>query len=387
MFKEIILQLHGKRGSSTTVQSYKPTAEELRLQKQAADYGDAVAPNALWLNTVAKNLLQDSLGTIQVDYDGMNRAAQAQLAQAQSGIAGLTRGEMPAAYQANMENSIRAGVQNTMGKSLNLLGNRGVLNSSVTGSAMDDISKNAATTMAEQYSNNIASLNGLFGQQAALSGQGITTAAAAQEAAQQPALNAWNASLGLNQGGTGMALSAVSGQGTTTTTQRQPSSGGLFGGILTSMAGGWANAGFPMCLDGDTLIDLVGKKGRKKIKDVVVGDKVWCSDGKIDGVETVEFIAPSHEVECFKVSCRDRNGVIHEIIASATQPFREVSGGFVEVGVMKIKTLLAGVGEVFSITSVGKRKVYDFRTDGSNCYYANGFLAHGAYKEEVLKVG
>jgi hypothetical protein len=58
----------------------------------------------------------------------------------------------------------------------------------------------------------------------------ITTAAAAQEAAQAPALSLWNASLGLNGAGTG-ALAAAAGKGTTTSTSQQQG-GGLFSGLL-----------------------------------------------------------------------------------------------------------------------------------------------------------
>ena len=47
----------GKKGGTTTVESYKPTAEEIRMQKQAADYADAVAPNALKLNDTAADLM------------------------------------------------------------------------------------------------------------------------------------------------------------------------------------------------------------------------------------------------------------------------------------------------------------------------------------------
>jgi hypothetical protein len=48
------------------------------LQKSQADYADAVAPNALWLNNIARDVLADSLGTIQVDYDALNKQAAAQ---------------------------------------------------------------------------------------------------------------------------------------------------------------------------------------------------------------------------------------------------------------------------------------------------------------------
>ena len=60
-----------KGGSSTTVQAYKPTEQEIRLQKAAADYSEAIAPKALWPNGVGRGLLQDTEGTIQVDYNNL----------------------------------------------------------------------------------------------------------------------------------------------------------------------------------------------------------------------------------------------------------------------------------------------------------------------------
>ena len=190
-----------------------------------------------------------------------------------------------------------------MGQTLNSLGQRGVLNSSVTNRAMNDIAKNAADSVAQQYQGNINLVSGLAGQQlgntntALNAQQGITTqqaantnealgqnaaiasqqlgntntalgqqgsiannvlsntqgtntananiynglistsaqpiavGAAAQEAAQTPATNLWNASLGLNGATTG-ALAAASGKGTTTSTSSQSGGGGLFSGLL-----------------------------------------------------------------------------------------------------------------------------------------------------------
>ena len=134
-----------------------------------------------------------------------------------------------------MEQSIANGVQNSLGSALNNLGSRGVLNSSVTSKALQGISDSAAGQMAQQYTNNIGLLSQLAGQQTSSAGQPISISAAAQEAAQQPAINLWNASLGLNQGGTGSALNAVAGQGTKTAAQ-SGGGGGLFGGVLTGLA-------------------------------------------------------------------------------------------------------------------------------------------------------
>lgn len=366
------------KGSSTTVQSYQPTEYELRLQKQAAEYSEAIAPNALWLNNVAKGLLQDSLGAVQVDYGSLLNNANSQLSAAQSGVSNLTQGILPSAYQQNMENSIRSGVENTMGSTLNSLGARGILNSSVTNTAMNDISKNASDTMAQQYSNNISTLNGLYGQQASLAGQGITTAAAAQEAAQQPALNLWNASLGLNSGGTLGALSAASGQGTTTSTVSGGNSGwlgSLFNGAVT------LGAAAIQCFVGETPVKTTD--GEKTIKEIKVGDKVYAYDHvrDKDSVEEVIETMEPHENEVYMVVCQDNDGDLHDVITTLTQPLLQEDGTWKEVAVMRIGDVLRNAGVVKSIIFNGTRKVYDLKLTGVNTYYAGGFVAKGATNE------
>lgn len=272
---KMIFDLRLFKGSSTTVNNtstYTPSEYELQLQKIQADYADKVAPNSYWLNETARKVLQDSLGTVQVDFNQLNNQAQNQISQAQSGINSLTgnlqnqlsgiqgnvsnlaSGQLPQAYLDNMQKSIQSGVENSVGQVVNNLGQRGVLNSSVTTKAVDDISKNVANTMAQQYQNNIGLLSGLYGQQAgntlngasALSGlygqqidsanAGTTAAGIAQEGAQAPAMNLWNASLGLN-GSTNSALSAAAGKGTTNSSQTTKTSGGG-GGLLGGFLGG-----------------------------------------------------------------------------------------------------------------------------------------------------
>lgn len=225
-------------GGSTTVNNtstYTPTKYELDLQNSQAQYARAVAPNALWLNNTARNVLQDSLGTVQVDFNKLNNQAQNIINNGQNGYAQLAQGQLPQAYQDNMTDAIQSGVQNTYGKLLNQSAANGVLDSSVTSQGLNDISKNVADTMAQQYNNNIDTLANLYGNQINAATSGITTAGAAQEAAQQPAINLWNASLGLNGATTG-ALAAAAGKGTTSSTQTQKTSGG--GGFFSGLLGG-----------------------------------------------------------------------------------------------------------------------------------------------------
>lgn len=367
-------QLFKKGSSHTTVQSYQPTEQEIRLQKQAADYAEAVAPNALWLNNVAQGLLKDSLGTIQVDYNQLMKDAQSQISSAQQGVAGLAQGKLPEEYQKNMEASIQKGVQNSVGSAVNSLAGRGVLSSSVTNNALQGINEAAAGTMAEQYQNNIGTLNGLYGQQAALAGQNITTAAGAQEAAQQPALNLWNASLGLNTGGTLGALNAIGGQGTTTSTQKTSGGGGLFGGILTGLA---SNPGLfaAACFTDDTKVRT--PDGEKYIRHISVGDKVIAEDGTEQ--EVIETMIPKYSVVYTVVA--DGSGKKNYVNTTLTQPLMTSDGDFVDVAMLRIGTNLKGAGKVLGVVESGERKVYDLKVTGPNTYFANGFVAKGATDE------
>lgn len=372
----------GKKGGNTTVQSYQPTAQEIRLQKQAADYAEAVAPNALWLNNVAQGLLKDSLGTVQVDYNQLLANANNQIGSAQQGVSNLAQGIIPAEYQKNMEASIASGVNNTMGQTLNSLGSRGILNSSVTNTAMNDISKNAADQMAQQYQNNIGVLNGLYGQQASLAGNQISTSAAAQEAAQQPALNLWNASLGLNSGGTLGALNAVGGQGTTTSTTSGGGSflGGLFNGAA-SVASAAINA---RCFVEETPVEMADGE-QKAIRNIEVGDKVMAYDHVRDRkhVEEVTEVMKPHYSEIYMVICQDDDGNLRNVGTTLTQPLMLADGTFRDVCMLRVGENLKNVGTVKAIAFDGERKVYDFKTTGHGTptYYANGFVVKAGTDE------
>lgn len=227
-----------KGGGSTTVtntSTYTPTEYELQLQKAQANYADAIAPNSLWLNDTARKILEDSIGAVQVDFNGLNKVAQNQISAAQQGYENLANGQLPTAFTDNMAAAIQSGVQKSYGNLLNNAANRGVVNSSVTTSGLNDISKNVSNTMAQQFNNNVGQLSNIYGNQINSATTGMTTAAAAQEAAQRPALNLWNASLGLN-GANASALAAAAGKGTTTSTSTQPTAGG--GGLLGGLLGG-----------------------------------------------------------------------------------------------------------------------------------------------------
>ncbi len=230
------LQRH--KGGSTTVNNtstYTPSEYELQLQKAQAKYADAIAPNALWLNDVARNILENSIGTVQVDFNGLNNQQQQAIQNAQQGMANLATGQLPQEYLNNMIRTVKSGVQQSYGTLLNDAAKNGVINSSVMTQGLNDIDKNVSDTMANSFTNNIGTLQNLYNNQINQATAGTTAAAANQEAAQQPALNLWDASIGLNGTTTG-ALSAAAGKGTTTSSQTQKTSGGgLLGGLLGAL--------------------------------------------------------------------------------------------------------------------------------------------------------
>lgn len=470
------------KGHSTTVtntSTYTPSEEEKYLMKQQGKYIDAVMPNAITLNDYAMNLLRDSLGTVQVDYNAMNKNAQNQIGNATNGLAGLIgsnnaatnganrtlgdlvnqnynlanstsnqygnlagsyvdsankanstlssleNGNLPSAYQQNMEKSINSAVNNTVGKAINNLGNRGVLNSSVTSSALNDIEKNASDSVASQYQNNInqaANLaqqqnqntnnatnslgdiisrqygvnSGALGQAGAITQQQlsntqgnnsanqglygnlidsatspITAAATAQEAAQTPAMNLWQTSLGLNSANTG-ALAAAAGKGTSTSTQNQHTSGGSFFGNLLGSAVGGAAMGWASCFPEGTMIDMADGS-KRDIKHVHAGDEVMTADGTT--AKVVKTMEPRYN-DVYCVIAKDGH-----TSTTLTQSFMKPDGEYVMLSYLTIGTELKNVGKVQSVVYSGERKVYDLQVDGANNYIADGFIANGGSSE------
>ena len=382
MYFKLILQLHGGKGSSTTnVSSYTPTDQEVRLQQQAADYSEAVAPNALWLNDTAKGLLADSIGSTQVDFNQLNNTAQSQIANAQSGVSGLLSGELPSAYQTNMENSIKSGVNNSMGSLLSDLGSKGVINSSVMNKGVSDINDAASEAMSNAYTSNIGLLSQLYGQQSSGATAGITAGAAAQEAAQQPALNLWNASLGLNGANTG-ALSAVAGQGTTTATQTTSGGSGLLGGLLSGYA---SNSGGLFCFAKGTKIAT--PNGDENIEDIVAGDNVICpSANGTESIEKVTEVLESQGRETYDIIGEDSEDKSHTLSTTSSQPLMQENGECIlvdkiEAGNTKLKMRDGKVFSVKAVIHIFERPVYDLKVTGDNNYYADGFIAKGGTNE------
>lgn len=360
----------GKKGggSSTTVQSYQPTAEEKKLWKLQGDYEDAIMPTAIGLNTKAGNLLEKSLGDTQVDYNSLLNQATALNNSAVAGYQNLANGNLPSAYTDNINQAVTRSVNNSMGSLLQNLGANGVLNSSVTSQGIQGINQAAANTAADMYNQDISQLLNIYGNLSNMAGTNITLASAAQEAAQQPAINLWNASIGLDGTNTG-AIAAIGGKGTTTSTAKPPSSaGGFWGGIL----GGLASNANLFCFTGDTLIKT--PDGDKELKRIKKGDTIITPAGE----ETVTDVMEPHIAKVYTIITDD----IHDqyLNLTETQPMLMDDGAYKTIGEMGFHETFKGKGKIITMVESGERRVYDLKVP-SGSYYANGFIAKAGTTE------
>ena len=358
----------GKGGSSTTVQSYQPTAEEKKLWALQGAYEEAVMPNALKLNERAGNLLWDSIGDTQVDYNALNNQANQRINDAIAGYQNLANGELPSAYTDNINAAVKSSVNDSMGNLLQDYGAKGILNSSVTSQGIQGINQAATNTAAQMYNQDIEQLGNIYSNLLNTAGSNITTSAAAQEAAQQPAINLWNASIGLNGTNLG-AISAMGNKGATTTTQSTDSGGNFWGSLLGAGANFASNY---WCFAGDTKIKT--PDGDKMIKHIDVGDKVITPDGE---KEVTAVMKPRYSCVYALVTDDKLNKVIY---LTDSQPLMKEDGTWATVKELRVGDKLKEKGHAVSLIQSGDRMVYDFKVEGDQ-YYANGFIAKAATTE------
>lgn len=205
------LQLFGGGGgkggdSQSTSSSYTPSAEEQQLLTYIKQNADSAEPG------ITSLINQFNTGVQSDSFKNLLSNSSNLISSGQNMYSSLMNGQLPSAYTENMTDAIKSGVNSTVGSYTNSLANRGVINSSVTNKALNDVQSNVANTMAQQYANNISTLGNLAGQQIQSATAGYSPYSAL-------------ASLGQSQHNTyiNSPVSALRGSGTSTTSQ---SSGG-----------------------------------------------------------------------------------------------------------------------------------------------------------------
>lgn len=315
----------------------------------------------------------------------------------------LADGNLPAAYAKNRQAALQDDLDNTVGSTVNNLGNRGVINSSVTNKALSDISQNASDTLAKQYTQDLQTQSGLIGNQS----NTIANAYNTLSGANQNAYNAGNTTASGIYGNTANAaqssfnntgaaqtgsysqptqylswansLSSPAqsmwqnyyngrmGTGTTTTTKDD-------GGASTWGAIGQLGSAYIMaCFVADTMVQT--PDGDKPIYHINPGDDVFSLDD--DDRICIRKVLAVRPAFCRPiVDVHFSNGAVWHTTESQrvyTCPWFEYVGKAETPAVT-----MAGKSEIKKTMETKKyAMVYDLIVDGRNIFFAEGVAAEG----------
>ena len=204
-------------GSSTTVSKYEPSQQELQLQQYALD-------NANIANSGIKSMLNNfNSGVQSEDFKNILGNASGQIKEGQATLQGLQQGQLSEAAKENITNNIADMTKKSFGDILNKAGASGVINSSVMERGNSDIAEAVAKAASQgqlDYMNAIGNF--------ANAGIANATAGYKPYSEVQALVGKQNNDYVVSP------LSALSGKGTTTSTQEQSGMG--FGDFLMSAA-------------------------------------------------------------------------------------------------------------------------------------------------------
>lgn len=320
-------------------------------------------------------------GTYTPDWSTLADNYNKTMAGINSGYSTLANGELPSTYAAERQKALQSDLASTVGSSISGLANRGILNSSITNRALDDISQNASDTLAKQYSSDLSTQANLLGQQSSNALSTLSGNSTAQGASYVPASTLLSYANQLYSNPYSMYNTMYSGRmnsGGTTTTQTSSDNGkdGFWGGVGTL---GAAAIKASACFTKDTLVST--PYGKKRISDLEVGDKVLSlnADDKIKIGTVIEVREP---VKNHIVDVQFGNGSVWHTTDTQTvytSPGMELVGDAVHQSITED-------GErtpIMSVVDTGRiDNVYDVVIDGRNIFFVEGIAAEGFTEEE-----
>lgn len=392
---------------------------------------DANNANNGYINNIgsAMNTYQEGNKYLDSDYvNAMNQNA--------NNMASLLNGELPSTYAQNRQQALQSDLTNTVGNTLSSLADRGIINSSVTNQALNDIEKNASNALASQYTNdmNTASglatsaynnqLNGLNGragllgnlyantmngigtqaglsgnnlnntmngistqsqlanQQSALANQPINTAATAQEAATSQPLRYYTTAIGLQEPNANL-YSTMSGHryqiATPSQTYVKQGSGGWFGNLLGGAANGLVHHW--TCFPEGTMVAT--PDGPVEITKIKAGDTVVT----VGGVATVKKLHDMGTSQTYSMETEpDVDGISHKVITTPTEVFITPEGRKPLSGIKRGDTVLTtdGFRPVAHVIKGKELHVYELElSDDDSCFYADGFAAEPLTQADI----
>jgi hypothetical protein len=348
------LRIHFKGGPKTPKQS----ADEATLQKGLMGYAGNGLTNAGNLQNQGMDALN---GTADVNWGSMLNNYNNTMSGVSSGYNNLSSGVLPTQYADARRQALNADLEGTMGNMINSMESRGILNSSVTGSALNNIERNASDTLARNYSNDLGTYSNLLGQQANNAGNVLGNTAQAQQNSYFEPSQLFGYASNMAAPGQNMYNTMYSGR------MGQAQSGGDGGKGAAAQIG---SALIMACFVAGTKIAT--PDGVKNIEDIKVGDKV-CS---FDNIETVTFVQDPIMSPDDYLTIKGERGT--QVTTTSTQPFITTEGEALASALIgEIVITKTGEELIASIEPAEKELVYDLSTTGENIYFANGFAVKG----------
>jgi hypothetical protein len=390
------------------------------LQNQVTTAGAKnVTDNTRYANQLAASVDTMNNGASQLanEYNGA-------LLKNQSAMDSITNGQLPTAYADARRQALNNDLQATVGNAVSRLASRGIVNSSITDSTLNDISKNASNTLAAQYSNDLgqaAALNtqalnnnlsgigakmglwgntynnqqngiinqanllnqgyanqmnnagtaaGLVGQREGLAQNPINTGATTQSAAIQPAKDYYSMSQLNNADQEDLLnrfMSLRYGLAQPAQTMVKQGSGGFFGGLMK---------GF--CFVEGT--EIATPEGGKAIETFVNGDTVIT----LGAVNDVIALHDMGEKETHRLETIDCN-----VVTTGSEKVLTPEGLKLveELAIGEPIMTVHGYQFVTVCEPTGNTEhVFELQCTGDNLFYANGIMAEGINEAELKAI-
>lgn len=375
-------------------------------------------------NTRYANQLAASVDTMNNGASQLANEYNGALLNNQNAMDSITNGQLPTGYADARRQALNNDLQATVGNAVSGLASRGIVNSSITDNALNDISKNASNTLAAQYSNDLnqaAALNsqafnnslsgigakmglwgntynnqqngivnqanllnqgytnqmnnagtsaGLIGQREGLAQNPINTGATTQSASTQPAKDYYSMSQ-LNNADQEDLLNRYMtlryGLAQPAQTMVKQGSGGFFGGLMK---------GF--CFVAGT--EIATPEGGKAIETFVNGDTV-ITLGAVNDVIALHDMGEKETHRLETVDCQvTTTGSEKVLTPEGLKLVEELTIGepIMTVHGYQVVTVCEPTGNT--------EQVFELQCTGDNLFYANGIMAEGINEAELKAI-
>jgi len=358
------LQRFNKGTTVTTVPASVPdqTAAEAQLEQSSANYASATMPNAMALQNMGMQGIVNNGINPAPNYSGLYQQGVLGMNQAQQLATNAQNGVVNQNLQDNQLANINYGLQSTMGNAVNNLGSRGVLNSSVTGNALHDISNQVGNQISQNYQSNMANESQLANQQMQLAQDPMQYASNSQKSALQAPMQYFSMATGqaaptqnMWQTQSNQRYSMATPEQTIVSPAQQSPIPGLLGTLGSAMIA---------CFVAGTKIST--PDGDANIEDLQEGDEVNTLLG-------VQEIAKTYSAQAEVVKIVTDRG---EVTCTESEYFLTLEGSQSVIS-FTLDTVIMhkdGGAKILGISRIGVENVYEIVVPW---FYANGFVVDG----------